>query len=133
MMAIVFNAVRMELRRRARRKLLSLDTGHRLVVTARWLDGRKNETRSGSGTTPNTVGLALHFSVGIGGGPEFLRESKYWSGCSGHLAQADSQSFQRVTKVYPSEYHAAVSYLRGARSRLWRGGRTTITIAGTRQ
>ena len=102
-------------------------------ITACWLDSRKNETGSGSRTTPNTVGLALHFSVGIADCPEFLRESEDWSGWRaaprpGQFAVAS----QRVTKVDLTEYHAAVSYLRGLRSSLWRGERTTITIVGMR-
>ena len=65
------------------------DLGASTFVTP--LDGHKNETGPGWRTTPNTVVLALHFSVGSGGW-DFPRKAKTGMGGVLPLSQARSLS-----------------------------------------
>jgi hypothetical protein len=71
------------------------DLGAATFVTPVGLDGHKNETGPGWRTTPNSVVLALHFSVG--GGRDFPRKAK--TGMDGvlHLSQARSLSSMSAT------------------------------------
>src|SRR5580693_8827835 len=61
-------------------------------VTACWLDSHKNGMGPGSRTTPNTVVLALHFSVGNGDDRGFSGEA------ATEIGSASSSQSERVPR-----------------------------------
>lgn len=102
-----------------------------MFVSTRWLDSHKNETNHVRGTTPNTVVLVLHFSVGNEAG--ISQEGESGIGGALHLADADSLSLRGAPSSNLNHYPAHRFLDSTASDRDFGGKANNYTIVGTRQ